>query len=267
MGQPAPLPDLAIQYADFVPWQRQWLQGEALETHLAYWRQQLAGAPPVLALPTDRPRPAVQGFLARPAFRAPTPLTEALEALSRQQEVTLFMTLLAAFKTLLWHYAGQASDIVVGAPITGRTRVEVEGLIGYFLNTLALRTDLTGDPSFRELLQRVRQRVLEAYAHQELPFEKLVETLQPQRSPHHTPVFQVVFNFQNVALPLLELPGVTLSLSNSTGTVKHDLTLYMRNRRTDWRGPWRTTRTCSRRRPSAHGGRPCGPAPLHCRRP
>jgi hypothetical protein len=230
IGEPSPLPELAIQYADFACWQQQWLQGEALETHLAYWRQQLAGAPPVLALRTDRPRTAVHTFCgAVQPFVLASSLPTALTRLSRQQGVTLFMTLLTAFKTLLFHYAGQANDMVVGVPIAGRTRAEVEGLIGYFLNTLALRTDLSGDPSFREVLQRVRQNVLAAYAHQELPFEKLVEALRPERSPHHTPVFQVVFNFQNVPLPPLQLPGLTLTpFELDTDMVKHDLTLYVR---------------------------------------
>jgi aspartate racemase len=268
VGEPSSLPALPIQYADFVAWQRQWLQGASLETHLSYWRQQLAGAPPVLPLSADRPRPAVQTFDgALQPFVLPPSLAEALVTLSRQAGVTLFVTLLAAFTTLLSHYAGHVKDLVVGVPITGRTRVEVEGLIGYFLNTLALRTDLSGDPSFRDILQRVRRSVLAAYAHQELPFDKLVEALQPERSPHHTPVFQVVFNFQNVPPPSLNLPGVTLNpVELDTGTVKHDLTLYMRPQADGLGGAFAyncalfeaATINC-------YAGRFCGPVGAHCR--
>jgi acyl-CoA synthetase (AMP-forming)/AMP-acid ligase II/alpha-ketoglutarate-dependent taurine dioxygenase/acyl carrier protein len=229
-GRPTPLPEPALHYADFAHWQQQWLQSAALEPHLAYWRQHLAGAPTVITFPGRRPRSAAQtGNGARQALLLSPTLTAALTALSRQHEVTLFITLLAAFKTLLWQYTGGANDIIVGTPISGRTRVEVEGVIGYFLNTLALRTDLTGDPSFQEVLQRLRRVVLEAYAHQEVPFELLVKTLRPERSPQHTPVFQVVFNWQNIPLPILQLPGLTLTPHElDTGTVKHALTLYMR---------------------------------------
>ena len=227
-GQPSPLPPLPIQYADYSVWQRQGLQGERLDAELAYWRQRLAGAPAVLELPTDRPRPAVQTFRgARESLLLPAPLTEALTALSRQEGVTLFMTLLAAFQTLLYRYTGQ-EDIVVGSPIAGRTCADVEGLIGFFVNTLVLRTDLSGEPTFRALLARVRESALGAYGHQELPFEQLVEELQPERSPNHPPLFQVMFVLQNASTPTLRLPGLTSTpVAVDTGTAKFDLSLYV----------------------------------------
>jgi len=225
-GQPPALPPLPIQYADYAVWQRQWLQGDVLAAQLAYWRTQLAGAPAQLALPTDRPRPAVQtgrgGHRTRPL---PPALHAALEALSRQAGATLFMTLLAAFQTLLARYTGQ-EDLVVGSPIAGRTRVETEGLIGFFVNTLALRADLAGDPPFRTLLGRVREGCLEAYAHQELPFEKLVEELQPARTLSQSPLVQVMFVLQNAPRTALALPGLTLTpVRVESGTAKFDLTL------------------------------------------
>ena len=182
----------------------------------------------MLELPTDRPRPAVQAYRgARHAFVIPLPLTEALKALSRQEGVTLFMILLAAFQTLLYRYTGQ-TDVVVGSPIAGRIRTEIEGLIGCFVNALVLRTDLSGDPTFHELLGRVREVALEAYAHQELPFEKLVEELRPERSLSYEPMFQVMFILQNAPQSTLKLPGLTLSPSMvSNGAAKFDLTLYM----------------------------------------
>src|SRR5439155_25005206 len=173
-GQPSLLPELPIQYADFAVWQRQWLEGEGLAAQLAYWKRQLGGLLPRLELPTDRPRPAVQSHGgARSVFVLPAGLSAALKALSRQQGVTLFMTLLAAFQTLLQRYTGQ-DDILVGSPIAGRTRAELEVLLGFFVNTLVMRADLSGNPTFLELLRRVREVALEAYAHQDLPFEKLV---------------------------------------------------------------------------------------------
>ena len=164
-GDPSPLKELPIQYADYAVWQREWLQGEQLEAQLAYWKQQLSGAPAVLALPTDRPRPAVPSYQgANDSLALPKQLSEQLRALSQREGVTLYMTLLAAFQTLLMRYSGQ-EDIVVGSPIAGRTRAETESLIGFFLNTLVLRTSLSGDPSFRELLGRVREVTLGAYEH------------------------------------------------------------------------------------------------------
>jgi amino acid adenylation domain-containing protein len=230
-GKPSSLPDLPIQYADFTVWQREWLQGEVVDSQLAYWKQQLGGDLPVLELPTDHPRPAVQTFRgAHHSFVLPQRLSERLATLSQQEGVTLFMTLLAAFKTLLHRYIGQ-EDIVVGSPAANRNRSEVEGLIGFFVNTLVLRTDLSDDPTFRELLGRVREMAVGAYAHQDLPFEKLVAELQPERDPSHTPLFQMMFALQNDPLPTRELSGLALEpVEIETGTAKFDLTLYMLER-------------------------------------
>ena len=228
-GKPSPLPELPIQYADFAVWQRQWLQGEVLEAQLTYWKQQLAGSPPVLELPTDRPRPSVQTFQgATQSLMLPKDLTEALKDLSQQEDATLFMTLLAAFKTLLYRYTGQ-EDILVGTPIANRNRSEIERLIGFFVNTLVMRTDLGETPSFRELLSRVRKVALEAYARQDLPFEYLVDELQLERDLSHAPLFQVMFVFGNTPMSALELPDLTMSLlETDSGTAKFDLTLSMR---------------------------------------
>ena len=227
-GVPAGLPELPIQYADYAVWQREWLQGERLERELTYWRAQLRGAPAVLDLPTDRPRPVVQSSRgAKQSLLLPTRLSEGLRALSRREGITLFATILAAFQALLARYTGQL-DIVVGSPIAGRTRTETEELIGFFVNTLALRTDLSGDPTFRELLRRVREVTLGAYAHQHIPFEQLVEELQPERDISRTPVFQVVLAMQNVPRHTLELPGLRLrSEAADSGTAKFDLTLFV----------------------------------------
>jgi amino acid adenylation domain-containing protein len=226
--EPPALPALPIQYADYAVWQRQWLQGEVLETQLAYWRRQLGGAPTNLELPTDRPRPAVQSHRgARYPLAISARVTQGLKALSRQEGVTLFMTLLAAWQLLLHRYTGQA-DISVGSPIAGRTRVETEPLIGFFVNTLVLRTDLSGNPTFRELLQRVRQVAMEAYARQDIPFEKLVAELQPERTLSHSLLFQVLFAFQNVPRQPLELSGVVVTpVEVDRGTAKFDLSLYL----------------------------------------
>lgn len=195
--QPSPLPELSIQYADYAAWQRNWLQGKELERHLAYWRQKLADLP-ALELPTDRPRPVLQSFCgAREALKLPQVLTEEIKNLCQREGVTLFMTLLAAFKALLYHYTGQ-EDLVIGTYIAGRNRAEIEPLIGFFINTLVLRTDLSGNPEFRVLLQRVREVTLDAYAHLDLPFPKLVEELQPERDLSRNPLFQVVFQLANV---------------------------------------------------------------------
>ena len=178
-GNPSPLPELPIQYVDFAHWQSQWLQGEVLQQELSYWKERLKGAPEVTELLTDYPRPAVQNFqgASEPVVISKS-LTEALKTLSKKQGVTLFMTLLAAFKTLLYRYSGQ-EDLVLGSPIAGRIRGDIENLIGLFINTLVLRTDLSGNPTFRELLRRVREVALDAYAHQEVPFEKLIEDSTP----------------------------------------------------------------------------------------
>ena len=229
LGQPFSLPELPIQYADFAAWQHQWLQDEVLDTQLAYWKKQLGGGDlPVLQLPTERPRPRVQTFRgARQTFSLSADLTAALKALSQKEEATLFMTLLAAFKTLLYRYTAQA-DILVGSPIANRNRTEIEGLIGFFVNTLVLRTDLSGNPTFRELLKRVRQVTWEAYDHQDLPFEKLVDELQPERDLSYSPLFQVKFMLQNAPREDLKLPGLTLSLLDlENTTAKLDLSLDM----------------------------------------
>ncbi|HAM51733.1 MAG TPA: non-ribosomal peptide synthetase [Nitrospiraceae bacterium] len=209
-GNLSPLPQLPIQYADFAVWQRNWLKGEVLEKQLSFWIEHLQHISP-LELPTDHPRPAVQTFDgATHTIQFPQTLTEALQVLSRKEGVTLFMTLLAAFQSLLHRYTGQ-EDIVVGTPIANRNRTEIEGLIGFFVNTLVMRTDTSGDPVFRELLKRVRKTTLDAYTHQDLPFEKLVEELRPERDLSRNPLFQVLFALQNVPLSRLELSGLTLS--------------------------------------------------------
>jgi amino acid adenylation domain-containing protein len=227
-GKLLSLPELPIQYGDFAIWQRQWLQGEVLDSQLRYWKKQLADIPAVLELPTDRPRPPVQSYRgARQALLFPKTVIETLEELSRREGVTLFMALLAAFKVLLHCYTGQ-DDIVVGSPTAGRNRVEIERLIGFFVNNLVLRTDLSGNPSFRELLGRVRQTALEAYAHQDLPFEKLVEELQPKRALEHHPLFQVMFAFLNVPISEAKLPGLTVTpVVLDSGMARFDLVLWM----------------------------------------
>ena len=225
-GTPSPLPELPVQYADFAVWQRQWLSGEVLQTQLNYWKQQLTGAPPVLKLPTDRPRPPVQTFQGSTEdFHINCEVTGRLVTLSQESGVTLFMTLLAAFATLLSRYSGQ-EEIVIGSPIASRNRREIESLIGFFVNSLVLRINLKGNPSFAELLDQVRQVALGAYAHQDLPFEQLVEALQPERSLSHSPLFQVMFILQNAPMGKLELPGLTLTpFDMENVTAKFDLTL------------------------------------------
>ncbi|MBF2002243.1 MAG: amino acid adenylation domain-containing protein [Synechococcales cyanobacterium M58_A2018_015] len=224
-GQPSPLPDLPIQYADFAMWQRQWLQGEVLDRQLAYWKQQLQDLP-VLQLPTDLPRSRVQTFRgAVEQFSLPLPLTQAVQRLSQSAGTTLFMTLLAAFKVLLYRYTGQA-DVVVGSPIANRTHRETEGLIGFFVNTLVLRTDLSGNPSFRTLLQRVQQTTWAAYDHQDLPFEKLVAELHPERDLSYSPLFQVKFRLETPPSDTLTIPGLTLTaLTPTQPSAKLDLSL------------------------------------------
>ncbi|ADO72626.1 non-ribosomal peptide synthetase [Stigmatella aurantiaca] len=227
LGQPSPLTPLAVQYVDYTLWQRQWLQGEVLDKQLAYWKTQLAGVEP-LDLKTDRPRGPMQG--ARGAlhrFSLSRELMEGLKALSRKQGTTLFMTLLAGFNALLARYTRQ-QDIVVGTSVANRGRAEIEGLIGFFINTLALRTQVDGNPRFTELLERVRKVTLEAYTHQETPFDRVVEAVQPERDLTRTPLFQVFFELQNAPLPKVDLPGLQLSLADlETGTAKFDLAVGM----------------------------------------
>ena len=228
-GKPSPLPELPIQYADFAVWQREWLQGEVLEKHLDYWKEQLRDAPPVLELPTDRPRPSVQTYNGSyQTFELSPELSKAIREFSQANDATLFMTLLAAFDALLARYSGQR-DILVGTPIANRNRAEIEGLIGFFVNTLVLRTDLSGDPGFSELVRRVREVALGAYAHQDVPFEQLVEVLQPERDMSHSPLFQVMFALQNAPFRAQEI-SVDLVLEPveaHSGTAKFDLTLFM----------------------------------------
>jgi len=226
--RPSPLPELPIQYADFALWQRGYLQGEVLEALLAYWKRQLGGSLPVLELPTDRPRPSRRSFRgATQSFTLPEALCSSLKELSRQEGVTLFMTLLAGFKTLLHRYTGQ-EDILVGSPIAGRSRAEIEGLIGFFVNTLVLRTDLSGDPSFRELLGRVREVTLGAYDHQELPIQTLVEALQPKRGLNRPALVQAAFALHPALMDGLKGEGLTLiPMEIDKGTAQLDLTLFM----------------------------------------
>jgi len=236
-GKTPSLPTLPIQYADFAVWQRQWLQGAVLEQQLEYWRKQLGASALVLELPADRPRPALQTFNGSSIpFSIPQDLTEPLKALTRSEKATLFMTLLAAFKVLLHRYTGQ-DDITVGTPIANRQRQEVEHLIGFFTNTLALRTDLSGNPGFRELLQRVRETALDAYAHQDLPFEHLVEQLHPQRTLSHSPLVQVMLVLRNTPETELKLPNVKVTPLNSDfSTAKFDLTVYLDDQREEITG-------------------------------
>jgi len=225
-SQPSPLPELPIQYADFAVWQRQWLQGEVLETQLAYWKQRLGANPPVLELPTNQPSTSVPTSRGTKQFFALSQtLTEKIKTLSNKEGVTLFMTLLGAFKTLLHSYKGE-EDILVGSPIANRNRSETEGIIGFFVNTLVLRTDLSDNPSFQEILRRLREVTLGAYEHQDLPFDKLVTELDLERNLNSNPLFRVWFVLQNAPMPALELPGLTLNpLNIETGVVRYDLKL------------------------------------------
>ena len=228
-GQAAPLPALAIQYADYALWQRHWMEAGEKDRQLAYWTAQLGGEQPLLELPLDRPRPAVQSHRGgRLELTLEQPLSEALGSLAQQEGVTLFMLLLASFQALLHRYSGQA-DIRVGVPIANRNRVETERLIGFFVNTQVLKAEIDGQMSFSQLLQQVRQTALAAQAHQDLPFEQLVEALQPERSLSHNPLFQVMFNHQVQALGAarpLNLPGLSIEALDSQGqSAQFDLTL------------------------------------------
>ncbi|HLM54816.1 MAG TPA: amino acid adenylation domain-containing protein [Pyrinomonadaceae bacterium] len=225
-GTQPELPELPVQYADYAVWQREYLTGEVLEEQLRYWREQLGGELPVLELPADRPRPAVRSYRgAEVPLGVDERVTEGLRALAREGGATLFMVLLAAFDVLLYRYTGR-TDVVVGTPVAGRTRAEVEHLIGFFVNTLALRTKLDGRVSFRELLRRVRETTVGAFAHQELPFERVVEELRPERNTSHAPLFQVMLALQNASSEELELTGVGVEeLEVETGAAKLDVRL------------------------------------------
>ncbi len=230
-GRPPALPALPIQYVDFAHWQRQWLRGEPLERQLAYWRGQLGGGLPTLDLPADRPRPPVRSSAGgKLRFTVAPAVAERLRELARGEGATLFMTLLAAFEVLLRQASGQ-NDIVVGTNVAGRNRLETEGLIGLFINQLVLRTDLSGDPPFRELLGRVREVALGAYAHQDLPFERLVEELRPERDLSRSLLYQVKFELHNVPPASFELPGLTLiPLDLDRRVVRYDVHLAMWDR-------------------------------------
>ncbi|HEU4454581.1 MAG TPA: condensation domain-containing protein, partial [Longimicrobium sp.] len=225
-GSESPLAEPPVQYADFAVWQREQLQGEVLDRQIAYWKDRLSGAPALLELPTDRPRPPVQSHRgARERFELPRALLDGLQALGRGEGATLYMVMLGAFQLLLSKYSG-SEDIVVGSPIAGRTRKEVEELIGFFANMLVLRTDLSGDPTFRELLGRVREGTLGAYEHQDVPFERLVAELQPERSLSHAPLFQVMFTLQNVDRSGSGLAGLRMEgVGAEVETTKVDLAL------------------------------------------
>ncbi|MBW4579359.1 MAG: amino acid adenylation domain-containing protein [Tildeniella nuda ZEHNDER 1965/U140] len=227
-GLASPLEALPIQYADFADWQRQWLQGDSLSQQVVYWQQQLAGAPTLLELPTDRSRPPMQSFRGgTESFVLDAKLTHQLKTLSQRSGATLFMTLLSAFAVLLSRYSGQ-HDMVIGTPIANRKRSEIEPLIGFFINLLSLRVNLTGNPGFLELLKRVRQVSLDAYAHQDVPFEQVVEVLQPERNLSYSPLFQVLLILQNTPAEPLDLPDLTLTpLKVDSGVSKYDLTLML----------------------------------------
>ena len=227
-GTAVKLPELAIQYADYANWQRSTLKGATLEAHLSYWKKQLGGRLPVMELPADRPRPDVMSHRGRSrSYVVSSKLSEEVNALSRREGATLFMTLLAAFQILLSRYTEQ-EDVIVGSAVANRSHLETERLIGFFVNTLVLRTDLSGDPTFNELLTRVRETTLGAYAHQDLPFEKLVEELRPERGLNQTPLFQIAFGLQNAPLPSIKLRDLTLdAVEFDLGAVKFDLTVWM----------------------------------------
>jgi amino acid adenylation domain-containing protein len=227
-GEKPTLADLPIQYADFAVWQRQWLQGKVLAAQLEYWKRQLADAPPLLELPTDRPRPAIQTFQGKTErFQLDSKLTQQLKALSQQSGCTLFMTLLAAFGVVLSRYSGQ-NDIVIGSAIANRNRREIEGLIGFFVNTLALRLDLSEKPSFATFLKQVQAVTQDAYEHQDLPFEMLVEELQLERKLDRNPLVQVMFALQNAANEAWNLPGLTIAeMSWELDSARFDLEVHL----------------------------------------
>ena len=227
-GKPSPLAELPIQYSDFAAWQRAWFSGDVLTRQIGYWKAQLGGAPAALELPTDRPRPPVQSYRgAARAFALPRELSAAVRALARREGVTLYMIMLAAFDVLLHRYSGQ-DDIVVGTPVAGRQRAETEQLVGLFLNTLVMRTRLSPDLTFKELLGRVKEVSLGAYAHQDMPFERLVQELQPEPDASRSPLFQVIFNLQNAPRHGVRMPGLKLrGAVAENATVKVDLVLIM----------------------------------------
>ena len=221
----------AVQYIDYAHWQRRWLSGARQAAQLSYWQRQLADLPPLLALPTDRARPAVQRYVGENvAVTVPTGLVGPLKALAQAEGASLFMVLLAAFQAVLWRYSGQ-SDIAVGSPVANRPRGELEGLIGFFVNTLVLRSEVRGSDSFRGLLGQVREHTLAAYDHADIPFEQLVEALQPARSLSHSPLFQVLFDLRHAAVEAVSLGGLAVtSLQRVQAVAKFDLTLNLEER-------------------------------------
>jgi hypothetical protein len=226
-GRESSLGELPIQYADYAKWQRDWLASEQLEKHLAYWRQNLANVRE-LQLKISRPRPATQSFRgAHRAFTLSADLSTSLRELSKREDVTLYMVMLGAFKALL-HYYSQSEEIVVGTDVANRSRVETEGLIGFLANQLVLRTSLAGDPSFIEILSRLREVSLEAFVHQDAPFEEVVKALSPERNLNRNPLFQIVFGFSNTPPPVLTLPDLTIGgLEIEKGSAVLDLNLYL----------------------------------------
>jgi len=230
--KPSPLPELPIQYADFAVWQKEWLQGDVLQEQLEYWKQKLDGSPAALELPTDRPRPPVMSYRgAALSYRYSAELRKALNDLSGREGVTLYIVLLAAFNVLLHRYTGR-EDISVGTPIANRNSIETERLVGFFANTLVMRSDLSGNPQFKQLLQRIRKVALGAYSHQDIPFEKLVEEIAPERALNRPPLFQVMFTLHNTPSPSLDLPALSVeTLTTHNETSKFDLLLSMREER------------------------------------
>lgn len=227
-GQANPLSELTFQYYDYVEWQHKWLEGEVLNSQLDYWKKQLSGQLPFLQLPTNYPRPTIQTYEgATIRFSLPKNISENITTLSHKAGTTMFMTILAAFQTLLYRYSGQ-TDILIGSPIANRNRTEVESIIGFFVNTIVLRADLSGDPTFMELLSRVRENTLQAYAHQDVPFERIIEEIQPTRDLSRNPVFQVMFVLQNTPMENIDLMGLQLNTYDvDNGMAKFDLTLTM----------------------------------------
>ena len=227
-GKPSPLPELPVQYTDYVYWHHEWVQGKLYENQLAYWKKNLAGAPPLLEIPTDFPRPNLpSGGGSLEPFSFTRQKLQALNDLARREEVTFFMLMMAAYNTLLYRYSSQ-EDILVGTPIAGRHRMELENLIGLFVNTLVIRTDLSGNPTFKTVLGRIRTTALQAYSNQDIPFEKLVEELNPQRNLSITPLFQVMFQLQNAPMPPAQLSGLTITpIQIDTGYSQVDLSLTL----------------------------------------
>ncbi|MGH9337346.1 MAG: condensation domain-containing protein, partial [Vicinamibacteria bacterium] len=230
-GESSPLPPLSIQYSDYAAWQRAWLTGEVLTRELSYWRKKLSGAPPSLTLPIDHARPRRQSHRGGQCVQAlGEDLTRRLKELSRKSGATLFMTLLSALKVLLSRYSGE-TDISVGTPIANRNREEIENLVGFFLNTLVLRTDISGEPSFDEALVREREVCLSAYAHQNVPFEQLLSEVHPERDLSRTPFFQVFFNMLTFEEEGLALEGLNVGpYGTESEAAKFDLTLYVMER-------------------------------------